>query len=205
MDRLAIHEIKRLHKKHDEPCVSIFLPTIRGGIESPQDQLRLRHQIRDTENRLLLDNLRSTEVEKLLAPLNALLEDGIYWLHTLDGIAIFRTMDMLKYYRLPFDFKEQVVVSDHFYLKPLLPLLASGGRFYLLALSQNAVRLLEGTHFTIQELELPAAVPVNLADALKYEEAENEVSLYRSSSGVLVGKGGRRAAIFYGQGVGHGD
>jgi hypothetical protein len=205
MDRLALQEFKMVLKKQEDPCISIFLPTSRGGLESPQDQLRLRHQIRDTENRLLLDNLRSTEVEKLLAPFNALLEDGIFWLHSVDGLAIFRTLDMLNYYRLPYSFKEQVVVSDHFYLKPLLPLLASGGRFYLLTLSQNAVRLLEGTRFTIQELELPATVPVNLADALKYEEAENEVSLYSSSSGALVGKGGRKAAIFYGQGVGHDD
>jgi hypothetical protein len=205
MDRLSKNEIKTLLGKHEEPCVSIFLPTGRGGVESQQDELRLRHQIRDTENRLLLENLRSTKIEKLLEPFNALLEDGGFWLHTLDGLAIFRTLEMFSYYRLPFSFKEQVVVSDHFYLKPLLPLLATGGRFYVLALSQNAVRLLEGTRFSIQELELPETVPANLAEALKYEEAENEVSFYTSSSGGLVGKGGRRATIFYGQGVGHDD
>lgn len=205
MDRLPINEIKTLLKKQDDLCVSIFLPTSRGGLESPQDELRLRHQIRDAENRLLLENLRSTEVEKLLEPLNTLLEDGIFWLHTIDGLAIFRTLDMFNYYRLPYNFIEQVVVSDHFYLKPLLPFLASGGRFYILALSQNSVRLLEGTRFSIQELDLPETVPVNLADALKYEEAVNEVSFYSSSSGALVGKGGRKAAIFYGQGVGHDD
>jgi len=205
MDRLSKNEIKTLLGKHEEPCVSIFLPTSRGGVESQQDELRFRHQIRDTENRLLLENLRSTEIEKLLVPFNALLEDGGFWLHTIDGLAIFRTSEMFRCYRLPFSFKEQVVVSDHFYLKPLLPLLATGGRFYILALSQNAIRLLEGTRFSIQELELPETVPANLAEALKYEEAENEVSFYSSSSGALVGKGGRRATIFYGQGVGHDD
>src|SRR2546429_9451747 len=71
--------------------------------------------------------------------------------------------------------------------------------------SQNAIRLLEGTRFSIHELELPETVPANLAEALKYEEAENEVSCYSSSSGALVGKGGRKAAIFYDQGVGHDD
>lgn len=205
MDRLSKNEIKTLLEKHEGPCVSIFLPTSLGGLESQQDKLRLRHQIRDTENRLLLENLRSTEVEKLLEPLHALLEDGGFWLHTIAGLAIFRTPKMFSYYRLPYSFKEQVVVSNHFYLKPLLPLLATGGRFYILALSMNAVRLLEGTRFDIQELELPETVPANLAEALKYEEAENEVSFYSSSSGALVGKGGRRAAIFYGQGVGHDD
>lgn len=205
MDRLSKNEIKKLLEKHEGPCVSIFLPTSRGGVESQQDELRFRHQIRDTENRLLLENLRSVEIEKLLVPFNALLEDGGFWLYTIDGLAIFRTSEMFSYYRLPFSFKEQVVVSNHFYLKPLLPLLATGGRFYVLAMSQNAIRLLEGTRFSIQELDLPETVPANLAEALKYEEAENEVSFYSSSSGALVGKGGRRAAIFYGQGVGHDD
>ena len=205
MDRLSKNEIKTLLEKHKGPCVSIFLPTSRGGEESQQDELRLRHQIRDTENRLLLENLRSTEVEKLLEPFNALLEDGGFWLHTVDGLAIFRTSEMFSYYRLPYSFKEQVVVSDHFYLKPLLPFLANGGRFYILAISQNAIRLLEGTRFSIHELELPESVPANLAEALKDQEADNEVSFYRSSSGALVGKGGRKAAIFYGQGVGHDD
>jgi hypothetical protein len=203
MDRLSKNVIKTLLEKHEGLCVSIFLPTSRGGLESQQDELRLRHQIRDTENRLVLENLRSTEIEKLLEPFNALLVDGGFWLHTIDGLAIFRTAEMFSYYRLPFGFKEQVIVSDHFYLKPLLPFLASGGRFYVLALSQNSIRLLEGTRFSIQELELPETVPANLAEALKYEEAENEVSFYSSSSGALVGKGGRRATIFYGQGVGH--
>ena len=205
MDRLSKNEIKTLLEMHEGPCVSIFLPTSRGGVESQQDELRLRHQIRDSENRLLLENLRSTEVEKLLEPFNALLDDGGFWLHTVDGLAIFRTSEMFSYYRLPCSFKEQVVVSDHFYLKPLLPFLATGGRFYILAISQNAIRLLEGTRFSIHELELPETVPANLAEALKYEEAENEVSFYSSSSGALVGKGGRKAAIFYGQGVGHDD
>jgi Bacterial archaeo-eukaryotic release factor family 7 len=205
MDRLSKNEIKKLLEKHEGPCVSIFLPTSRGGVESQQDELRFRHQMRDTENRLLLENLRSIEIEKLLEPLIALLEDGGFWLYTIDGLVIFRTSEMFSYYRLPFSFKEQVVVSNHFYLKPLLPLLATGGRFYVLAMSHNAIRLLEGTRFNIQELDLPETVPANLAEALKYEEAENEVSFYSSSSGALVGKGGRRAAIFYGQGVGHDD
>jgi Bacterial archaeo-eukaryotic release factor family 7 len=205
MDRLSKNEIKTLLEKREGTCVSIFLPTSRGGVESQQDELRLRHQIRDTENRLLLENLRSTEVGKLLEPLNALLEDGEFWLHTIEGLAIFRTAEMFSLYRLPYSFKEQVVVSDHFYLKPLLPFLAAGGRFYILALSQNAVRLLEGTRFSIQEVELPETVPANLAEALQYEEAVNEVSFYSSSSGALVGKGGRKATIFYGQGVGHDD
>src|SRR6266480_5140620 len=105
MDRLSKNEIKRLLGKHKEACVSIFLPTSRGGVESQQDELRLKHQIRDAENRLLLENLRSTEVEKLLEPLKMLLEDGDFWLHAVDGLAIFRSSELFPYYRLACSFK----------------------------------------------------------------------------------------------------
>lgn len=205
MDTLSRNELRTLLEKQKGTCISIFLPTRRAGVESQQDELRLRHLIRDAENRLLLENLRSTEVEKLLEPLNMLLEDGDFWLHTVDGLAIFRASELFRYYRLPCSFKEQVIVSDHFYLKLLLPFLSNDGRFYILALSQNEIRLLEGTRYSVNEVELPEAVPESLAEALKYEEAENEVWFYSSSSGAAVGKGGRRAAIFYGQGVGHDD
>ncbi len=205
MDTLSNGELRRLQNKQKGVCVSIFLPTRRAGVDSQQDALRLRHQIRDAENRLLLENIRSTEVEKLLEPIRALLDDGDFWLHTGDGLAIFRSSELFHYYRLPCSFKEQVIVSDHFYLKPLLPLLTNNGRFYILAMSQNEIRLLEGTHYSVQQVELPEEVPESLAEALKYEEAENEVWLYSSSSGATIGKGGRRPAIFYGQGVGHDD
>ncbi len=205
MDTLSKIELRNLMNKQKGVCVSIFLPTRRGGVESQQDELRLRHQIRDAENRLLLENLRSTEVEKMLEPINALLENGEFWLNTSDGLAIFRSPDLFHYFRLPCNFKEQVIVSDHFYLKPLLPLLTNDGRYYILALSQNDIRLLEGTRYSVHQVELPEKVPESLAEALKYDEPENEVSYYSSSSGASVGKGGRRAAIFYGQGVGHDD
>jgi hypothetical protein len=205
MDRLSKHELKMLLAKQKGVCVSIFLPTSRGGVESQQDELRLRHLIRDAENRLGLNNLRSTEVEQLLEPLNALLEDGGFWLRTGDGLAMFRTSELFRSYRLPYRLQEQVIVSDHLYLKPLLPLLADDGRFYLLAMSQHGIRLFEGTHYSIHELALPESVQVSLAEAFKDEEAENEVSFYGSSSPALVGKGGRRAAIFYGHWCGHDD
>jgi hypothetical protein len=47
MDRLSKNELRTLLDKQKGVCVSIFLPTRRGGVESQQDELRLRHQIRD--------------------------------------------------------------------------------------------------------------------------------------------------------------
>lgn len=198
-------ELRTLMEQNKGPCLSMFLPTHRAGVETQQDPLRLRNQIREAENRLLLNDLRSAQVEHLLQPMQALLEDEQFWLHPGDGLALFRSPDVFRTYRLPSSLKEQVVVTDHFYLKPLLPFLTADGRFYILALSQNEVRLLEATHYSASAVDLPAAVPGSLAEALKYDEPENELEYHSTSSGALVGKGGRRATVFHGQGVGIDD
>jgi Bacterial archaeo-eukaryotic release factor family 7 len=198
-------EFRTLMKQYNDPCISMFLPTHQAGMETQEDQLRLRNHIRTAENRLLLDHLRSMQVEHLLHPLRTLLEDEQFWLHRGDGLALFRSPDMFCAYHLPTGFHEQVVVTDHFYLKPLLPLLADDGRFSILALSQHEVRLLEATHYSVSEVGVPAGVPTSLAEALKYDESENELHYHSSSSGRVRGKGGRRATIFHGQGVGIDD
>ncbi len=205
MEIPSIGELRALSEQHNGPCISMFLPTHRSGMETHQDQLRLRNHIRAAENRLLLDHLRTTQVEHLLQPIQALLEDESFWLHPGDGLALFRSPDTFRTYWLPSSFQEQVVVTDHFYLKPLLPFLTRDERFSILALSQNEVRLLQATHYSVRKVDLPAVVPRSLAEALTYDEPENELQYHSSSSGVLRGKSGRRATIFHGQGVGIDD
>jgi hypothetical protein len=95
-----------------------------------------------------------------------------------------------------------VIVSVHFYLKPLLPLLTFDGRFYILALSHNAVRLLACTHDSVSELKLPELVLGSLAEFLRGEERENNLQSHSSASFGTMGKDGRHPAIFHGQGVG---
>jgi len=120
-------------EQHNDPCISMFLPIHRAGMETQQDRLRLRNHIRAAENRLLLDDLRSTQIEHLLQPMRALFEDEQFWLHPGDGLALFRSPDVFRTYWLPTSLKEQVVVTDHFYLKPLLPFIVDDERFYILA------------------------------------------------------------------------
>lgn len=138
------------------PVSPLFLPTDRTGVEGPQDQLRIQRLIRQAESLLRgKAQLHSAQVEVLLEPLRALLDDKRFWRHASDGLAIFRSPQVFRAFRLPSSFKEQVVVGDHFSLRPLLPLLTFDGRFYVLALSHHAVRLLACTHDSASEVKLP--------------------------------------------------
>jgi len=203
IDALSRRSLHTLLETKSNPCISLFLPTDRTGVERQQDQLRIRRLIRETEHLLInQEQLRSAQVEDLLEPIRALLEDERFWLHASDGLTIFRSPEVFRASRLPASFKERVVVGDHFYLKPLLPLLTDDGSFYVLALSHNAVRLLACTHYGADELKLPEQVPASLAEFLKYEERENDLQSHSSASVGTLGKGGRHPAVFHGQGVG---
>jgi hypothetical protein len=90
-----------------------------------------------------------------------------------------------------------VVVGKRFHIKPLLPLLSGDGRFYVLAISQNEVRLFQGTRYSVSEVELKGA-PENLAETLRSDEAGKQIQFHTGTPRGM----GKRAAIFYGHGGG---
>jgi hypothetical protein len=203
---LSRNELKLLMEQEGSPCISIFLPTHRkAGIDMQQDQLRLRNLLCEAERLLLVRTLDTTRIETFLKPIAALLTEAAIWQHPDDGLAILRTPTLFRSYQFPICFKEQVVVSHHLYLKPLLPCLENNGSFFLLALSKKEIRLLEATRSHVREIDLPSSIPTHLAEAMQYDEAENTLQYHSSASTGTMGKGGRQPIIFHGQGVGSDD
>jgi hypothetical protein len=203
MNTLSKSELKELMTYQNDPCLSIFLPTHRrAGLEMQQDPLRLKNLLHQAEAMLLARTIESTQVEALLKPIAALLTNQQIWKHPDEGLVVLRSSDLFRCSQLPFSLKERVMVSHHFYLKPLLPLLPSDRSFYILALSQNEVRLLQATLFGVKEIALPESVPTSLAEATKYDQPKKVLEYHSSASTATRGKGGRRPMIFHGQGAG---
>jgi len=193
MNTLSRDELKMLVAEQGGLCVSIFMPAHGAGPETQQAPIRFRNLLRDAEERLVAEGLRLPDAKKLLTPAQELLSDGFFWRHLSDGLAMFLSPNVFRHYRLPLTFQERLVLAPRFYVRPLLPLLCDDGRFYILALSQNAIRLLQGTHFSVSEMSLEH-IPANLAEALRDEAPEKELQ-FRSGAPVGAGKWG---AIFYG-------
>lgn len=168
MTLLSIDELKTL-SQHQGLCVSLIMPTYKAGAETQQNPIRFKNLIKQAEAQLQDKyGLRQPDALTLLQPAMDL-DTEDFWQHQDEGLALFLAEDFLRYYRLPLSFDELVVVSDRFHLKPLMPLLTGDGTFYLLALSQEQVRLFEGTHYTMREVEL-TDVTTNMARALQYDE-----------------------------------
>ncbi len=196
MDVLNRADIGALMRERGNLCVSLYLPTHRAGVEVQQDPIRFKNLLRQAEERLLGNGLRRSEAEKILKPAQRLLADKAFWQHQSDGLAALASSQTFRTYRVPVAFPELVVVTDRFHIKPLLALLSGDGRFYILALSQNNVRLLQGTHHNVGEIDL-RNVPTSLAEALGAEERQRQLQFHTASRG--------GAAIFHGHGGSNDD
>jgi hypothetical protein len=184
MDTFTRDDLKNLLEHHDAACLSIFMPT---GADSQAALIRFRNLLREAEQRLLASGLRVPDVKSFLEPLEDLLTDSLFWREQSRGLAVFHSEEFFQPYHLHLNFAELVNVSGRFHIKPLLPLLSGDGRFYVLALSQNAIRLLEGTRQHIAEVEL-GHMPTSLGEALKEEVVEKQVQ-FRTGTGRLGSKG----------------
>ena len=91
------------------------------------------------------------------------------------------------------------IVADHFYIKPLLPLFTGDGHFYILAVSQNHIRLLNGTRTNVNEVEI-GKVAGSLDEAIPSDD--HQVNLQLHTSGAVGGMTGDGSVTFHGQGGG---
>jgi hypothetical protein len=166
LSRRVVHGL--LSGGGEGPHVSIYMPTVRAGQQTLQNPIRFKNLMREAESRLRERGMNAHEAAAFLDPALHRLGDDAFWQHQDAGLSVFIAGSAFQNYRLPIDFPELVMVQDRFYIKPLLPALTEDERFYILALSQNRARLLEGGRHSAREVELQD-VPRSLVDALGNE------------------------------------
>jgi hypothetical protein len=161
-----------------------------------QDRIRWRKLLVETERALGADGARKAETKELLRPARELLDEARFWQYQSDGLAMFSGPGWSRFFRVAVPLPELGVVGRRFVIGPLLPLLSDGGHFFVLAVSQNEIGLLQGTRFGLETVELRDP-PRGLRAALAHEEQRPEVH------GFLADRGGAGSrVVFYGQGGG---
>jgi hypothetical protein len=170
------------------PRLSLYLPTHRRHPEWKQDPVRFRSLLGRAEE-LLTTRYKTRDAQAFLEPLRQL-EKGRHWEHSLDGLALFRSEGTMSAYRLPMEVPELVVVAETYHTKPLLRFLAKNGRYLVLALSQKAVTLYEGSPFGAGPVNLHG-VPTSLREALGVLDHD------RTFESNYI-----RGSVFHGQGPG---
>lgn len=193
MDLITTENLRKISAIRSAWCISLFMPTHRAGREAEQDPIRFKNLLREVEERLSAKGLRTPEVQEILKEPLRLLQDSSFWRRQSDGLALFFSRDVSHFFRLPIQFTELAVITDRFHVKPLLPLLTSDGTFHILAISQNKIRLLEGTRHTVDEIDLgdtPETFAATFPDGFPKKQLQ-------SYAGTPSG-GGTGAPLFHG-------
>lgn len=191
-------ELKRLAQFRNDYCVSLYMPTHRTSPDNQQDVIRFKNLLTEAEERLIAAGMRSPLARQLLAPGQEMLSSRLFWRYQSDGLAVLLTPDLVQSYRLPLEFSELLVITDRFHLKPLLPLLSGDGRFYVLALSQNEIRLLHGTRYSVGQVDIED-VPESLTEALRWDAPQSQLQWHTGTG--AYSRGQPRAAMFHGHGA----
>lgn len=141
VDIPTLAEIRVLHRA--DACVSIYVST------TPQTQNVKASRIAfGNLSKGALEQLEGAAFDKrrralLEAELAALGEDDAFWSLQARSLAVLATPDSVRTFRLATAITDGVEVSDRFHLKPLLRAIAFPQHAFVLALSENAVRLVE--------------------------------------------------------------
>ncbi len=195
MDKFQIHDLRELMAADTEPCVSIYLPTAVTGPDAKQDLVRLKNLANKAEELTASQWLRAPNARDLLQKVRDLSADPAFWDERKHGFAVFVSPDSFHSFRLDTAFDEIVVVNRRFYVRPLFRVLAGQDRYFVLALSQNNVRFLQGSRNLIEQVDV-AGLPTNMKDALNYSEADRGTQVHSA----MHGSTGKQAAVFHGHG-----
>ncbi|MEP0754387.1 hypothetical protein NDA03_19405 [Trichocoleus sp. Lan] len=171
MPLLSTDELKSLIENSASPCISIYMPMEKAGPEIRQNPIRFKNLMREAEQRLEEMGIDHNEAMTWLEQANAIDSLEFWEENQGEGVAIFISPEVFRYYQLPVDVEELVIVSDRFHIKPLLPIVNNDGRFYILALSQKDVRLLQATRTTVKEVHIEN-LPKSKDEALQYSRLQ---------------------------------
>jgi hypothetical protein len=126
-----------------DACVSLYLKTTPVTQETSASRIEFGNLIREAQSQLEDAGFDKRRLAALLEQLNDLVDDDEFWRFQANSLAVFVTPDALRTYRLANDLVSMVQVADRFHLKPLFRAVTFPHSALILALSENAVRLVE--------------------------------------------------------------
>lgn len=166
--------------------VSILMPTHRARGEIRQDPIRLKNLLNEAENRLIGRGLRRRDSDALLASALELLDSPDFWQHRGDGLALYLAWDFMRAIDLPYQPEERLTVGSSFRIRPLLPLLDGGERFWVITVSLAGARVYAADRRGLAErrdLDLPQGIKEIMAETDYQQMTHSPTARPRTAAG----------------------
>jgi hypothetical protein len=134
---------KLLNNTRADACVSIYLKTtpVTGNIAP--DRIEFGNLVTQAKEQLENAKFEKRRLAALLEYFDDLIDDDDFWQDQANSLAVLATPDGIRTFRLANSITPMVQVSDRFHLKPLWRATTFPQTAFVLALSENGVRLVE--------------------------------------------------------------
>ena len=143
VDIPTLAEIRALHRARADACVSIYVSTTPQTQNVKASRIAFRNLRKAALKQLEAATFDKSRHALLEGELAALGEDDAFWSLQARTLAVLATPDSVRTFRLATHITDSFEVSDKFHLKPLLRAIAFPQHAFVLALSENAARLVE--------------------------------------------------------------
>lgn len=190
LDIPTSRDLSSLNELRADVCVSIYLPTTPISQDIQQARITLSNLAKEAIRQLQEAGTDKRRLAALQEHLDDLADDEEFWPFQAHSLAVFATPDSLRTYRLANRLSQIMEVSDRFHLKPLIRAITFPHAAYVLAISENAVRLVEVS------ADLPATtvkvpdLPKDAASAVGKSTIND-----RSPSGRIHGSEGQKTRL----------
>ncbi len=145
------------------PWVTIFLPVSVPGRAKRALPDRLRAAAAKAEENLAERSTVSTLIRKVVDPITANIDIIQEEAHG-QTLVLFASEHTCRKYFVAEKLEEKVIAADNIYIRPFLENLEGKREFYILALSQNDIRLLRCDEHSSEEVDLGDYIPRSLLE-----------------------------------------
>lgn len=136
-------EVLDLAEIRADACLSIYLRTSPLPREREASRIELDNMVRDSFISLQESGFDKRRLATLMDRVAEVIEADDFWYFHAHSLAILATPEHIYIYRLANKVDTRLEVNDHFFLKPLFRALTFPHHAYVMALSENNVRLVE--------------------------------------------------------------
>lgn len=158
---------QQLKNVKDSICVTLILPTHRTAPDNQQDRIHLKN-LAAAASAKLHETYGSRELNGLLSNLSRI--DEIDMQQNKEGLVVFVSESVFEYARLLFSPEQRFIIDSTFATRDLVRQMNYEDNYYVMTLSNNKVRLLEGSNEHLHEIKgkhFPADNDVYSTDVVK--------------------------------------
>lgn len=146
-----------LMEKGKRPVISIYVDTHIKKPDRLENPIRFKNLVKEAQASLKEKEFKG--FKDLFSLFKEMEDDALFWEGATESMAILGDEDECIVYKLPVNVKSLAIVSDSFYIKPLLRSFQSNGHYHVLGLNRDNFVLFEADRYGITE------IPVDARDA----------------------------------------